>query len=594
MKVRKVLKTTVAMWILMLMFAVVANAQTEGIFTYEITDNAVTITSVDADGGDIVIPDSIEGYPVTKLADRAFNYSNAQTVYIPSTLEDIGNAFGYLYHTFFVVDENNAYYSSDAFGALMNKEQTHFYKLPSYYSQSQYVVPDTVRTFARACFENCLYVEEVILPDGMEQISPTMFFACQSLRQIHIPEGVTTVGSNAFARCYSLESVSLPSTLTQLKESSFTECSVLNHVIIPEGVTSIGTYAFESDYALERIVIPSTVTEFGYGVFENCNAFSHLYYAGTEEQWGAISIRSSNNKLQSVQKHFEFDAAYYDELTVGCDEQIITVSGNGALGATENVQWHLWDEYAQTATAVVIDGTVDRIGKNCFVDYPELAGVVIMSASVVIEEGAFANCPMLKNVVLFGDSTISPDAFVDCAETVNVFQQKGYTHSDTQGSGVVNAVAFEYDRNTLAFEGNVTLDAYAFFDVLSVFVAQFGQIDLLQVQSLTFEDIVLYYYDEANASRVPIENNTLKNGEITAQVFKDGEIVNISVSELCNGIADGSITEFFLIVADEEHGTLEDTQVQVKESFADVIMRALRWIVTLINKLFKMLKSLVG
>lgn len=74
-----------------------------GKVTYEIMDDGtVTITGCDTSVTAIEIPDTLEGLPVTKIADYAFNtdnYSHAHealtSVKLPSTLEEIGqSAFG--------------------------------------------------------------------------------------------------------------------------------------------------------------------------------------------------------------------------------------------------------------------------------------------------------------------------------------------------------------------------------------------------------------------------------------------------------------------------------------------------------------------
>ena len=49
-----------------------ALAETYGDFMYTVTNGNVTITGYEGAGGDVVIPDTIEGYPVTEIGNEAF------------------------------------------------------------------------------------------------------------------------------------------------------------------------------------------------------------------------------------------------------------------------------------------------------------------------------------------------------------------------------------------------------------------------------------------------------------------------------------------------------------------------------------------
>jgi len=62
-------------------------------YTYTFADGAITITDVDtAISGDVVIPATIGGYPVTAIGDSAFNGCvNITSVVIPESIESFGN-----------------------------------------------------------------------------------------------------------------------------------------------------------------------------------------------------------------------------------------------------------------------------------------------------------------------------------------------------------------------------------------------------------------------------------------------------------------------------------------------------------------------
>ena len=71
--------------------------------------------------------------------------------------------------------------------------------------------------------------------------------------------------------------------------------------------TSIGDYAFQNCTSLTSITIPDSVTEIGQQAFKNCSNLTDVYYTGTQEQWKAISINSSeNNDLTSATIHYNY------------------------------------------------------------------------------------------------------------------------------------------------------------------------------------------------------------------------------------------------------------------------------------------------
>lgn len=97
MKANKVLSLllTAAMLLAVLPLGVWADSET-GDFIYTLSNGEVTITRYTGEGGDVVIPSEIEGYPVTTIGDDAF-FSNTSitNVTIPYGVTSIGDfAFG--------------------------------------------------------------------------------------------------------------------------------------------------------------------------------------------------------------------------------------------------------------------------------------------------------------------------------------------------------------------------------------------------------------------------------------------------------------------------------------------------------------------
>jgi hypothetical protein len=89
------------------------------------------------------------------------------------------------------------------------------------------------------------------------------------LTSVAIPSSVTSIGTYAFAGS-GLTSVEIPNSVKEIGKCAFNKCESLTNVTILDGVTSIGA-----------------------GAFGNCTALTTINYAGTQEQWNAISQSNS-------------------------------------------------------------------------------------------------------------------------------------------------------------------------------------------------------------------------------------------------------------------------------------------------------------
>ena len=165
-------------------------------------------------------------------------------------------------------------------------------------------------------------IQNVVIEDGVTSIGDYAFCKLGNLTSVTISKDVTSIGGYAFYRCTSLSSIRLPSGLTSIDSLVFSGCSALTSIDIPSDVTSIGTRAFEKS-GLTEVKIPSNVTTIGDLAFLDCRflkkveipnsvdsisdrAFmdslnAEIYYAGTQQQWDAISKGSGfPNKVHTL------------------------------------------------------------------------------------------------------------------------------------------------------------------------------------------------------------------------------------------------------------------------------------------------------
>lgn len=157
-------------------------------------------------------------------------------------------------------------------------------------SVKKLIIPDGITTIGAETFDGFTSLIEVIIPDSVTSIEAGAFRNCTSLENVIMSDNITKIGTYAFYNCKSLASIDIPNSVTSIGEYAFQYCEAIKgNITIPDGVTSISNFAFHYCESLESITIPTTVTSIGkYGLCA-CHNLAHIYYAGTREQWKAIT-----------------------------------------------------------------------------------------------------------------------------------------------------------------------------------------------------------------------------------------------------------------------------------------------------------------
>lgn len=257
----------------------------------------VTITKYTGTESTVILPSTINSWPVTKIGEDALKDNTTITsVTIPANVTEIGaNAFAGCTNLTSVTyggDWSNLTIQSGnpAVQDAANEQLFDFefilnntavivirYKgtaadvtIPSRYKGKPVTMID------HAAFHNNSAVTSVTIPDSVTAIPDDAFGFCSQLTNISIPNSVTFIGFSAFNSCTSLKSITLPSSLSTIQSYAFYNCGNLKTIRIPVSVTSIGNCAFD--------VCPSLMT---------------VTYPGSKTQWDAITKGSNNDVLEN-------------------------------------------------------------------------------------------------------------------------------------------------------------------------------------------------------------------------------------------------------------------------------------------------------
>lgn len=273
-------------------FALQTNAAKAGDYTYSVDDGKATITDYTGAGGNIAIPSSLGGYPVTAIGESAFRQAALRKVTIPKGVTTIGDS---------------------AFAGC--------------YIMTSVSIPGTVKTIGGGAFSGCTSLSSVVIPDSVTTIGYAAFAQCDALNVILIGSGVTTIENYAFSNCSDQSHVYIqdPSAWCKISFGGDSSNPLYNggtlhiwdenrqevtDVVLDNTVTSIPAYAFRYCGYMTSVTIPASVHTVWDSAFYWCYNLKDVYYAGTEVDWQCLFIGDDNSPLTDAKIHYDHTHDY--------------------------------------------------------------------------------------------------------------------------------------------------------------------------------------------------------------------------------------------------------------------------------------------
>ncbi|MBE6799956.1 MAG: hypothetical protein E7529_01980 [Ruminococcaceae bacterium] len=208
---------------------------------------------------EIIIPAEIDNYKVTVLYDNLFENSDVESVYIPSSVNDISDtAFENASQLAEIICEEGGEYGS-VDGILYRNGFENLIKVPEAKTEiNEY--PEELKYIGKNAFRNSS-VKTVELPENVKYLYESAF-AFSGLEKITIPESVTIVPELCFYGSENLKEVVLPKTLKTVKANAFSNCTALENIYLPYGLETVEGAAFHCA-GLKSVVIPDSVKNIG-------------------------------------------------------------------------------------------------------------------------------------------------------------------------------------------------------------------------------------------------------------------------------------------------------------------------------------------
>lgn len=155
-------------------------------------------------------------------------------------------------------------------------------------------IPGSIKDFS-CTLQNAGSLEKLYFDEGVEKISAnSMVTGCKSLSEIDLPSTLKMIsGPSAFGGATALTSIEFP------KDVAFADtitgvlkgCTSLTSVSLPASVTKIPSHMFDGCTSLTSVTALSEIESIGDGAFQNCSSLTGIDFPGTLTSIGSSAFQ---------------------------------------------------------------------------------------------------------------------------------------------------------------------------------------------------------------------------------------------------------------------------------------------------------------
>ena len=254
----------------------------------ELEDGTLEISKYTGNDSEVVIPSKINGKQVSRIGTYSFIYlTELESVIIPESIRSIGDRAFYQSSNLrnIVLPKSVVSIGEWAFKDTLwlenLKEESPLVVVNdilidgSSYTETEVMVPDSVKSIAGGAFYGCKF-QRVVISESVEEIGVYAFAECRSLEKIVIPKNVTWLGGCAFQNCKSLKHVEILADTINIASIAFSNCTSLKSIVFTDGNIHIGQAAFYGCTDLEEVKLPEGLESIELEVFHGCSSLREL------------------------------------------------------------------------------------------------------------------------------------------------------------------------------------------------------------------------------------------------------------------------------------------------------------------------------
>ena len=443
----------------------------------------VWITALYTAQSDVVIPDTLGGYPVTAICDYAVRQRpKIENLTVGGNVSEIGS------YAFAECESLKTVTIGDSV------ETIHPYAFKGCTALKNVFIGKSVNSIARPpfegmAFEGCNALESVIvdernmtydsrdncnaiietksnalflgfvcskIPDTVKRIDKYSFYKNGGLSYIHIPDGITSIGENAFAYCTGLTSITGGNSVSHIESSAFDHCAMYdNHsdgliyigktlytvkgdcpvTIVPDdGTLGIADYAFNHQDNIKTVSLPESVVRIGRSAFYSCSNLERIKMPESAVSVGRYAF--TDTKLYDDEYNPDTDGVVYIDKTAYTlkthqffpDSEIAVKEGTKSIA-----DFAIVGKNPYTIDAVTIPDSVIWIGDHAMTENRGLKSITIPSSVTHIGYHAFGYYGASKYDI------VSPEEEIYKVEGFTIY---GYTNSAAEKYAKENGFTF--------------------------------------------------------------------------------------------------------------------------------------------------------
>ena len=384
-------------------------------YDYTVSKNAqdedvATITKYYGSVAAIIVPDTIDGYPVVAIGEGAFrgnkyltailipdcitsidDYAFADTnldslvlpaelnslgrcilsgnkgvteIVIPKTLSSTGSSYSNLIEGDGPFAESNVQKATIESGMTVIPEHL-FHKNSTLTSVE---IPDTVTEISCYAFAQT-GLENIELPSSVTTLQYEIFSG-GNLLQISIPDSVTGMGNAIFQNCSKLQKVKLPKARYNISDYTFAGCTSLEEIQLPKTVTTIWPHAFDGCSSLKKVEWSDCLESIKDNAFKGCTSLTEIVIPNTVRELGNEAFRNCDGLEKIVIPNS------------------VTTIGNGVLYDCDSL------------TNISVGVGISKLSESCFEHCDNLEKIVLPYTIKSIDKSAFKECIALKEITI--------------------------------------------------------------------------------------------------------------------------------------------------------------------------------------------------
>lgn len=432
-------------------------------FVFADVNGECVLTEYTGEGGEVIIPETHEGRPVTAIGECAFMENTSITsVVIPDSVTAIGSCafeectglesivipegvrdFGFgifdgcsslveatvgenvMFGTDGLNDGRylfsgcsglrkihvkNSIYCKDEDGVVYSQDGTTLLCCPLGREGELKISPyaTIIDDWALA---GCSKLTSIKIENQLVDFDASFFAGCDSLFNVDVPEDHVKY-SSADGVLYSKDgseivlfpkgregSFAIPDEVTFVGSYAFSGCGNLNGITVPEGVVSIGDYAFSGCGSVSDIAIPSSVKTVGSFAFEGCQSVT------VSDSLADFGIKVFADTFTSVKM---------------AEDSKKFRSVDGVIYSMDGKTLVYYPSDSENSSYIIPDG-VKTLGDYAFYRCDALTSVTIPSSVRTIGDYTFAFCNGLAEISIpEGVTHLGDFAFSSCKELRSV------------------------------------------------------------------------------------------------------------------------------------------------------------------------------